>query len=791
MKMAIRPLSRSLGHSPIFNQRQIINLPPIHHHHFIHLTTTRPEQVPPVAAKPPVSKPNKARLTPTRKLIGAANRKILDDDLVAVLIALGHSWPIPHPLSSTTLEDGRPAPILNGSDFDKLRSTNAKLLSKLSPRSLALFLRYILAARFDSFTLKLIEDLNRPTSAFKIQQRITIFQVLIGLSRTKRQWLTTEDKQLIFVSDAAISNYFGRLLQLIKSPDLHGLGPEDLRCVMRALRRSSNPLFWDPKLMRQIWQEIIKTESNDNRRQTNARLGVRSVLHWISNYSPSQQGPSASQLSPAMWSLCLQVWSQLLEWGEITSEDLNPSESDQTNVLSPADQAILTMLSPIIRSASRRYTAEPLNRDNAKLFKNACEALQLLMSRSSSTVTSSTVEKLVPQLTNAFLHAVHLDHRAPAPEIASILTQYPGLDTVSDRWSREGISEEDYRLYRQTLETIHRLGRANLLVSFWLDLLPMINVGRAGWPLDRLLSALSELANPLVRAVSGKPLNGFRFARLVLRIVKALESESDPRLVPSRRQAFRMLIERPDLHTFDWLSREERQFDRDGNELDCVPEAPSSLLAENIETLFGLWQSSWALTKRLTSETEGEPVLLPTLMGVTRLVQTIRTERTVFLLKMVISRFVADRTPPLTVEEARSKYLYNPQARLTDIERTRLIEAHLSVGGELSRRFIIDLFTSFLHHRIVPSVEDLKLLHAFLIQIEPAKATQFWKDHAASVNGLPWSLYDHSKAYPVAWDPSRIEIAKEIFINRSLNPPSNNHSENKDASGAEGVDHHP
>ncbi|EHS63667.1 uncharacterized protein PGTG_21753 [Puccinia graminis f. sp. tritici CRL 75-36-700-3] len=190
----------------------------------------------------------------------------------------------------------------------------------------------------------------------------------------------------------------------------------------------------------------------------------------------------------------------------------------------------------------------------------------------------------------------------------------------------------------------------------------------------------------------------------------------------------------PDLHPFDWLLREERQFDRDGYELDGVPEDPSRLLTDNIETLFGLWQSSWSLKKRLTSETEAEPVLLPTLKGVTRLVQAIRTEQTVILLKMVISRFVADRTPPQTVDEARSKYLYNPQARLTDIERTRLIEAHLRVGGELSRRFIIDPCTSFLLYCIVPSVEDLKLLHAFLIQINPAKATQFWKHHPAVVS---------------------------------------------------------
>ncbi|OAV98417.1 hypothetical protein PTTG_25655 [Puccinia triticina 1-1 BBBD Race 1] len=766
--MAIRPLSRSLA---LLRRAAAL-----------HSSTPRPEQPRAAPARPPLAPPAKARLSPARKLIGAASRRVVRPDLAALLVALGHPAPVPVPLPPAAEAANSPSsPVLNGADFDRICTTRPALLRQLSPPALALLLRYILASRFDSFTLRLVENSNRADSAFTAPQRIAVFQLLISLARTKRQWLTADDKSLIFVSDAAVSSYFGRLLQLVAGPERHGLGPEDLRCVMRALRRSSDALFWEPALMRQIWQEIIRTESNDNRRRTNARLGLRSVLHWISNHhGPPQPGPSVSQLSPAMWSLCLQVWSQLLEWGEIAAEDLNPAATEQTNVLSPADQAILTMLSPIIRSASRRYAAEPLDRDNAKLFKNACEALQLLISRSSSTATSSTVEELVPQLTNAFLHVVHLDHRAPAPEIAAILTQYPGLPTVSDRWSREGISAEDYRLYGRTLETIHGLGRASLLVSLWLDLLPMINVGRAGWPLDRLLTALGELANPLVRAVSGKPLNGFRLARLVLRVVRALASEDDPRLVPSRRRAFRMLVERPDLHGFDWLAREERQFDRDGNELECVPAQDSSrLLRENIETIFGLWQASWALTKRLTSEAEGEPVLLPTLVGVTRLAQTMRSERTVLLLKMVISRFVADRTPPLTAEEARSKYLHNPQARLTDIERTRLIEAHLSVGGELSRRFIIDLFRSFLHQRIVPSVEDLKLLHAFLTQIDPLNAQRFWADRAAAVNGLPWSLFDHSKAFPVAWDHSRIQIAKELFVTRRQSPTSSKNSEEK------------
>ncbi|KNE86596.1 hypothetical protein PSTG_20042, partial [Puccinia striiformis f. sp. tritici PST-78] len=132
---------------------------------------------------------------------------------------------------------------------------------------------------FDSFTLALIEYLNIPSSdtftssVFNTHQQILIYQILIGLSRTKRQWLTPEDKDLLYVTDTANSKYFERLLELSGSKDLScGLGPEDLRCVMRSLRRSNHPLFWDHNLIRHIWQEIVKTDTNDNRRRTNARL---------------------------------------------------------------------------------------------------------------------------------------------------------------------------------------------------------------------------------------------------------------------------------------------------------------------------------------------------------------------------------------------------------------------------------------------------------------------------------------------------------------------------------------
>ncbi|KNF04943.1 hypothetical protein PSTG_01997 [Puccinia striiformis f. sp. tritici PST-78] len=747
-----------------------------------------------------------------RKLIGAATtRRGLDRDLVELLKALGHTLPISCPLITNDR-----SPVLNGNDFDKIRSTRPELFSRLSGRSLAVFIRYILASRFDSFTLALIEYLNIPSSdtftssVFNTHQQILIYQILIGLSRTKRQWLTPEDKDLLYVTDTANSKYFERLLELSGSKDLScGLGPEDLRCVMRSLRRSNHPLFWDHNLIRHIWQEIVKTDTNDNRRRTNARLGIRSILHWISVHNQHstvtsdelhpegglESQPHQQELSPGMWSLCLQVWSQLLDWGEIVREDLVSSTSSNeeqvtTNVLSPADQAILTMLSPIIRSAIRAYTNEPLSRDNHKLFKNACEALQLLMKRSTSSETSSAaVEELIPQLTKTFLKVLHIDHRAPAPKIVSILVQYPSLITVTQRWSSLGISESDYKLYQETLDSLYQLGRAELLVDFWVSLLPLINVSKTGWTIDKLLDSLTELSNPLVRSISGKPLNGFKYARLILKIIEVLKEEHDSRLMSSRRKAFRLIFEQRDLHKFDWLKREERRFDRDGIEITVQESEPANeqILESKIEMIIELWNSSWKLTPRRTKEEEDtqepEPILLlSTLIGVTKLVENIRTEKTLLLLKMVVSRFIADRTPPLTPTQSRSKYLINPNPILTDYERTKLIESHLIIGNELSNKFIIDLFQDFIRSKIIPSVHDLKLLHTFLLKLNPVKTEVFWNKNAGLVNGLPWDLTDLSaiKFPNPTWDSFRIHTANHVFrhkinklqnSNSSYNPP--------------------
>ncbi|KNF04885.1 hypothetical protein PSTG_01942 [Puccinia striiformis f. sp. tritici PST-78] len=447
------------------------------------------------------------------------------------------------------------------------------------------------------------------------------------------------------------------------------------------------------------------------------------------------------------------------------------------------------MLSPIIRSAIRAYTNEPLSRDNHKLFKNACEALQLLMERSTSSETSSAaVEELIPQLTKTFLKVLHIDHRAPAPKIVSILVQYPSLITVTQRWSNFGISESDYKLYQETLDSLYQLGRAELLVDFWVSLLPLINVSKTGWTIDKLLDSLTELSNPLVRSISGKPLNGFKYARLILKIIEVLKEEHDSRLMSSRRKAFRLIFERRDLHKFDWLKREERRFDRDGIEITVQESEPANeqILESKIEMIIELWNSSWKLTPRRTKEEdtqEPEPILLlSTLIGVTKLVENIRTEKTLLLLKMVISRFIADRTPPLTPTQSRSRYLINPNPILTNYERTKLIESHLTIGNELSNKFIIDLFQDFIRLKIVPSVHDLKLLHTFLLKLNPVKTEVFWNKNAGLVNGLPWDLTDLSAMnFPnPTWDSFRIHTANHVFrhkinklqnSNSSYNPP--------------------
>ncbi|KAI7933323.1 hypothetical protein MJO28_017718 [Puccinia striiformis f. sp. tritici] len=106
----------------------------------------------------------------------------LAQDLVELLKAPGHSLPIPYPLIGNSK-----SPILNGNDFDEIRLTQPKLFSKSSARSLAVYIQYILASRFDSFTLALIKDLNRPLSdtssspVFNTQQQILIYQIVIGL----------------------------------------------------------------------------------------------------------------------------------------------------------------------------------------------------------------------------------------------------------------------------------------------------------------------------------------------------------------------------------------------------------------------------------------------------------------------------------------------------------------------------------------------------------------------------------------------------------------------------------
>ncbi|KAI9618856.1 hypothetical protein H4Q26_012110 [Puccinia striiformis f. sp. tritici PST-130] len=113
----------------------------------------------------------------------------LAQDLVELLKAPGHSLPIPYPLIGNSK-----SPILNGNDFDEIRLTQPELFSKSSARSLAVYIQYILASRFDSFTLALIKDLNRPLSdtssspVFNTQQQILIYQIRDPKGKVIEEW---------------------------------------------------------------------------------------------------------------------------------------------------------------------------------------------------------------------------------------------------------------------------------------------------------------------------------------------------------------------------------------------------------------------------------------------------------------------------------------------------------------------------------------------------------------------------------------------------------------------------
>ncbi|MBW0523373.1 hypothetical protein O181_063088 [Austropuccinia psidii MF-1] len=636
-------------------------------------------------------------------------------------------------------------------DFLKIRSTANKLFEPLALTQLERFLTLTFSNRFDSFNQALIDELISTNSIFTKSQRINFFKILIDLSRNKRNWLGANDKDLILLSDQAIANYFFQLIPLLDSLRDLNLSPQNLRCVFRALRRANHPSFSDHHLIDQLWFQITQTESNDNRPTSNTLLGIRAILHWFRSPSP---------ISKQLWNSTLKIWSKIINWNQIliNHDLLSDLQASPNQPLSePSFHSQFIILSSIIHTAVKNYSNQPINRHNAKLFKNACEALEIILIHPQMSKLPP-VEKLSHQILDTFLVAVSVDHRAPAPEIVSIFLKYPNLQSVSNRWSNHGISNQDYHRYQQILDTLYNLGRANLLVSTWINLLPLINLARTNWPFSKLLSSLQDLANPLTRAPSGKPLNAFKLARLVLFLVKSLESETDLRMASSRRLAFKILVENPDLHQFDWLTREEREFDKDGIEIKPSHLNSSQTISDKIDIIYQLWLSSWALTKRVINETEGEQLPLATLMGVTKLTQNFRNDRTILLLKMVISRFVADRTPPLNQQQITSKYLHNPTAKLSDLERTKLIEAHMTIGSDLSRKFIAQLFETFLNERIIPSVEDMRLLHGFLKQINQSFARQFWIDQSLLVKGLPWNLSQAG-----GWEDQKIEIANAVF----------------------------
>lgn len=647
------------------------------------------------------------------------------------------------------------------SDYQLIRTHHPTLLSSLPTAALHALIQHTLKARLDDFSTCLIEDLlDCSSNTFTTSQCRYGLQQLINLARRRRRWVPTADQRLSFVSDEAVSRYFSALVRITpldqQRSGSFGLTAENLRCVMKALRRSQHPLFWDSSLMEGMWERMVKARSNDNRLETHARFGVRAIIKWIASPTPSSEASSSHTASHPTLSLCLKVYSHLLQWEYITNEDVYRTSLDDPNLQSH-HHPIITILGSIINASIRRSSADPLGRDNAKLFKDACEALETLWDVFEHPLPSSTstlLEHLASRMILTFNEMAKTDHRAPAPLIVSILLRFADLPTVmAYRTDEPGLTLEDI-LCKNTLNTLLALGRSSLLVHAWLQLVRHINLARLDWPLLRLLRALEELANPLVRGELGQPLNPFRLARLVLSLMDALAEETDSRMRPSRRRALRIILEQPRTQAFDWLAIPPCRFDRDGFEL--VSEARPELEAENLQALIRLWTSAWMGARE--AEESQSPLSLPTLRSITRLAEVVRCEETSEMLKQAVTKFVAHRTPPPIDDGTR--YLKIRPARLSHQERTGLIAAHLAIGSELSQRFGAELFESLITDSMVPSVEDMRLLWKLLeLMMGEAEAEAFWSTRAVETPGLPWSPVEGS-----GWtDEQRLRIAGVVL----------------------------
>ncbi|KAG0149183.1 hypothetical protein CROQUDRAFT_131501 [Cronartium quercuum f. sp. fusiforme G11] len=662
--------------------------------------------------------------------------RVIEPNLLALLTLIRRPPPVSDSQPFRPILDDPEAPSLSQSDYQSIRTNHPTLLSSLPQTSFNVFIDHTLKSRCDSFSSCMIEDLLDSTSnTFSHAQRIFGLQKLINLARRRRRWVPETDKRLSFVSDEAVSKYFAELVRIMPVDQQgrlgsFGLSAENLRCVIKALRRSNHPLFWDTKLMSRLWARMTEARSNDNRLETHARFGIRSILKWISCPSPPgtpiQSHPEGSSRPADLHdtqhtlSLCLKIYSQLVEWNYVRPEDIYRTSLDDDTLL-PHYHAIITILGSIINTSIRRYTAEPLGRDNAKLFKDSFEALETiwdLLDVNDHESTSYMLEKFASRLIRTFNEAAKTDQRSPAPLVVNILLRFADLPTVKDRRTDEQSLSPDDLLCKNTLDTLFRLGRSTLLVHTWLALIPSLNLAKLDWALLRLLTGLEELANPLVRGERGKPLSPFRLVRIVLSLMDALAEETDKRMRPSRRKAFRLIMEHPRTQAFDWLSTPPRRFDQHGIELASEKDtSPESLQASNLQALIRLWKSSW-LGRAEEQGNTSDPIPLPTLRSITRLAEAIPGEQTNETLKEAITTFVTHRTPvAIKSSTDQSKYLEILPANLNHEELSTLISAHLIIGTELSQKFNIDLFNLMLLNQMVPSKEDIKNLLKLLQQL--------------------------------------------------------------------------
>ncbi|KAH9812566.1 hypothetical protein DFH28DRAFT_930989 [Melampsora americana] len=693
---------------------------------------------------------------------------IIEPNLIALLIVLralesvSGSQPI-----QITLEDPN-APRLNESDYQSIRDHHSGLLSALPEVSLEIFIEYTLKSRNDSFTICLINDLLNLSSSktiFTIPQRKLGLKKLINMSRRRRRWVPKLEQALSFVSDESVSMYFNELVNLTpieerdSSIDWIGLSSENLRCVMKALRRSNHSLFWNIDLMEHLWMKMIESRSNDNRMETHARLGIRSILKWISspNHSSSQNSLRSSikfDISQHTLSLCLKIYSQLVEWNYVQSEDVyRTSLEDKT--LEPHHQAIMTILGSMINTSIRRYSLKPLERDNVKLFKDSFEALEVLWNQIGVHGSISyQLEQFSIRLIQTFNKLAKVNSRSPAPLVSNLLLKFSDLPIVRDRRTEDYTLTSDDLLYKHTLETFFDLGRSSLLVETWLKLVPRSNLAKLDWSLLKLINSLEELSNPLIRGERGKPLSPFRLVKLILLMMESLSNETDKRMRPSRKKAFRVIMEHPQTQTFDWLRIPLREFDKDGIEIKNKEEEEEENVKkreeENLKSILKLWKSSWGINRNEEIEKPIVPLPLSLLKSITKLYEILPNQNTNDMLKEAITIFITHRTLPIIQTKKEEKYLKLKNTILTNEERSQLISSHLVIKSELSQKFCFELFEEILLEKHVLSSNDLNALIELIYQVfGKSFGNEIWKVKMNEIGFRSAGVWRHEKRFYV------------------------------------------